>query len=539
MEARRMNCNSTAVPAYRRISGLCLVLLFAVSVRIYFHPGNLDTMEFAAARPAIEIASGNLVPAGFPSYRYGLVYPVAVSFLAFGANLASLTLYNLVCSVGTLMLAYALASRMAGHSVGLEATFLLAVLPLDMELAGRALPDGPQAFFAALGLWLFLICPERAGKWRIATGLAGGVFFGISYLCKVTTFFLWPVLLVYALLRKEARVPCCLLLAGCCIVLAGEMLFNYELTGDPFARYHAIAGTGKGSGLPLGYSTSSPFIVPQNFFMMPIAYGLHMYVCVLAIVSLALRDCRKYMFLLLWFLWFVGYSWLGTTSLSAYRPLSQFERYLAIANVPLVVMSAAWLGGLQRRWRWLALAALGLAGLFMANLKLEENEDAWGIWAVSRELKTRADDYPVYANIRGNRTLGFFLGSDGNREVISYASTAKTKGMVESLTQLENAYVMVSYIGIRDVLARYPYEKYPPEIFSPPDNWTEVTVVDTPLPKSVYLQLRFVRWVAQLPFVPGVLSEKVMSNADETLQERDVVLYFVEPRDNRDRTGEE
>jgi len=521
------------VSSRRRIVGLGLVLLFAVGLRIYFHPRVLGTMEFSVAVPAMGVASGHCAStARLALHQYGVVYPTALSFLIFGENFLGLTAYGLLCSMGSLLVAYAFAARLGGHSAGLGAAFLLAVLPLDIEVAGRAVPDGPQAFFAALALWLFYVAPELRGRWGPAAALGAGLCFGVSYLCKLTTFVLWPVLLVYALLRKEARVPLCYLVAGCGAVLLAETTVNYQLTGDPLARYDSITEKQQEDGSP-PRSLVSAQVLPQKFFVMPVKYGLHMYVGVVSIAFLALRSGKKYLFLLLWFLWFVGYVWLGTTNLSPYKFADLYEGHLAIANVPLVALTAVWLGGLSNRWKWSAYLALGLAGVFGANLQLEDSESTRGMEIVARELKARADRYPVYVNIRSYRALAFLLTSDCDREIKSYASTADWKGDTEELASVENAYVAADYRRIRRTLGRRPEQKYPPEVFSPPAHWKEIVVVDNPARESVYVQMRLIRWLAGLPMVPNRISEKVSDLAEETLRGRDVVLYFAQSRAGR------
>lgn len=524
------NSPSRTSQRFYRLGSICLLLLFAVCLRLHFHPRRVGTMEFAVADPANRVASGDLSPTEYYEYRYGIIYPVAASIALAGNSFMSLTLYSLLCSVGTLVVAYAIAARLVDHAAGLGAVFLLAVLPLDIELAGRTLNDGPQAFFAALSMWLFYIAPTKPTKWRNASSLVAGVCFGLSYLCKVTTFFLWPVLIVYAFVRKEWRTPLCMVMAGCCAVMLGEALFNFVVADDFLARFHALGGRGAGAGLATGYSVTEPHLLPQRLFVLPTKYGLHMYACLLAVVFLARRDAKKYLFLILWLLWFVGYTWLGTVSLSSYKTLSQFENYLAIASVPLVVLAAAWISGFRRGWRLSIYAALGLTGAFLANLQLEESEASRGVEVIARELETRTDDYPVYVNTRSDRVLAFFLGDRNGREVITYASTARRKGMVEDLADVENAYVLVDYKRIHGALARFPDEEYPPEVFSPPPSWNEVAVADNPLRKSVYTQMELIQWIGQLPIVPQRLSDKITTVAENLLRGRDTVLYFAGPK---------
>ncbi|MBN1912026.1 MAG: glycosyltransferase family 39 protein [Pirellulales bacterium] len=516
-----------------QIAMLVGLVLLGVIVRIAFHPQAIEPMHRVVANPAMEIVEGHFHPHSFGEFRYGLIYPAALSFALFGVSLASFSLYPLLCSIGSLILAYAIGKRIGGTRVGLGAVFVLSVLPLDIYIAGRGeWPDGPQAFFATLALWLLMVAVDKDKRRQtLWVGFGCGLALGMSCLVKVTTLYLVPALIVYAVVNRKSRWPLVAAVAGLGVVFVGETTLDYWLTGDLIARVRSITGVSAGLGDQggTGYSVSQLSAYPKKFFLQPLMYGLHMYAAVGAVVYAIRKQWRQSLLLLLWVLWFFGYVWLGSSSPTSYRRLSQFARYIAIINVPLAVLIALWFASLRSWVRWGGYVLLAAAGLFMANLNVaDQGERTIAVREAARYLNEQKDSHPVYVNLHTDSALRFFLGSNSNRRIVCYGRTSRLEeGSVLDISSIEGAYVLYDRNHVEELQRRYPDNAFPREVVSPPAHWKEVLVISNPGRASSYSQLRMIRAVAKLPIIPQRFSSKLIETIDKTLKERDLVLYFV------------
>jgi hypothetical protein len=283
-------------PNRREYTLLGVLLVLGLVVRIVFHPQAIEPMHRVVVWPALQVLEGEFHPNCFADFRYGLIYPAAFSFCLFGVSLASFSLYPLLCSMGSLLLAYAIGKRVGGPAVGLVALLVLAVWPLEIYIAGRGeWPDGPQAFFASLGLYLLLVARDReTTRPRIVFGLLAGVALGLSCLVKVTTLFLLPAIIIYAVCDRRVRLASLALLGGMAAPFLTEVAVDYHLTGDPLARVKCMAelsgsAGGGGNAGRYGYSVWQLSAYPKKFFVQPLMYGLHMYAAVGAVVYVWVR----------------------------------------------------------------------------------------------------------------------------------------------------------------------------------------------------------------------------------------------------------
>jgi len=91
------------------------------------------------------------------------------------AALVGVRLLSLIFSIGTLLVAAALARRLAGNAAGLFAAALLAFDRTQIEIATLAKPNAAQSFFllAAFGMLALLAARPRAATAALAAGLLG------------------------------------------------------------------------------------------------------------------------------------------------------------------------------------------------------------------------------------------------------------------------------------------------------------------------------------------------------------------------------
>lgn len=110
-----------------------------------------------------------------------------------------------LAGVGAMLVAAGFGARLGGRAWALAATALMAVAPLQVHLAQRALIDGFFAFWAVLALWALYEClqrpPAQPGKWLAVYGVA---LVGLG-LTKESALFVYAPLLGLLLLNPYAR----------------------------------------------------------------------------------------------------------------------------------------------------------------------------------------------------------------------------------------------------------------------------------------------------------------------------------------------
>lgn len=169
--------------------------------------------------------------------RFPLVLSLAAAIGFVGAGPLALGLTAVGWYLAFLLATALFAQRVGGPRVAILAALLIGTLPLVATSASIANCDLPEVAFLLLGLWL--LAGEAAGERpRTGAALAAGISFGLAILCRET-----PVLALaglgvpFLLGRPVTRRTLLLAAAGAACVLAGEMLFQWLVTGDPLHRY--------------------------------------------------------------------------------------------------------------------------------------------------------------------------------------------------------------------------------------------------------------------------------------------------------------
>jgi 4-amino-4-deoxy-L-arabinose transferase-like glycosyltransferase len=356
---------STLIPR-AGLALLLLILVFAAAVRVYtFHGfGGIDDAEYA--RFAALLADGREFPRDYAGpgvfpLRLGVVAPTAVVFRLFGVNEWTMVLYPLVLSLASIVLIYICASLFFEWRGGLIAAALLAAYYTDIDSATRLLPDLPGAFFALLGVTIVLARyrrpapPSRMWWWGIAAGLA----FGASWLCKEAVAYMAPfcLVLMYLTIKRDGK-PMWLLWGGVAAaslsILVVEALAYAASTGDLLFRLHEVERNyrqwengffveGSNYGWAPGTSHSAAiarrlFITgPARILFDPALYYLPCLGLVAAAYGWWQRD-RAFLIPSLWLCTLVLIFNFGSSSLSSYIPLVLYYRYLYPIYFPAIVL---------------------------------------------------------------------------------------------------------------------------------------------------------------------------------------------------------
>jgi 4-amino-4-deoxy-L-arabinose transferase-like glycosyltransferase len=184
---------------------ISLVVFLGSMIRfrdITTNPPNLNTDEAAIGYNAYSILRtgrdeyGQFLPLAFRSfddYKPPLyIYLTVPSVAVFGLNEFAVRFPSAFLGVLAVVITGFLTKRLLGNwTVGLLASFLLAISPWHVQFTRTAYETGSNAFFTSLGLLLFLKGLEK--KWFL---VGAGIIFGLqTYLYQASKVFV-PLLII-------------------------------------------------------------------------------------------------------------------------------------------------------------------------------------------------------------------------------------------------------------------------------------------------------------------------------------------------------
>ena len=295
-------------------------------------------------------------------YRLGLHLPNALSFALFGTNDVAFVLYPLLCSLGTVLLAYCIGRRIAGPGVGLIGATLLAFSSFDVAFASTMTIDVVVAFLSALTVLLFLKAEEVSGRLASLLWSLSALTLGFAYMVKIPALALAGVLALYTATTPRGFVRHAPFYAVLTAVWAGLCLADYVHSGR-FLNYWILERACAPKYVPghlaqvLAYYPRVMFLPAVTFDTLVFGLSFHAAVPALAYALFArLRQCRL---LVLWVSGlFLFFEFLPGRLGLPYEPLPRFLRYLDALIVPSLLLVAVALDALASRSRLAASGAL-------------------------------------------------------------------------------------------------------------------------------------------------------------------------------------
>jgi hypothetical protein len=474
---------ATPVWSWNAIALLLVIVALGAAMRVYVFRGyvGLDDAEYSRIAYQMGYGGGSLTTyAGPPVFplRVGLTVPTAIIYRAFGLSEWAMVAYPLALSVLSLVLVYACAGILFGPRAGLIAATLLSVFPWDLDCATKLLPDLPGAFFAAVGVTA-IVALEAADIRRqsllFVGGVAAGLAFGISWLCKESVTYLAPlcaVLMVMDARRDWSRtVP---LWSGVALasvsILVGEVVVYRMLTGDVLFRFHEVERNYQenrkfffSEGNPFGWvagQTYAQAIIHRLFISGPKSFFADSTLLYLPLVGLMgsvhgwLRRDRSFLIPSIW-LWTVVLMFnFSSSSTASYVPLALYQRYLYPIFFPAIVLVSGYLartvfsaeifrlgGNLASRVVGAAMAAtIAWTAVPQLYYTLRYRQTAWtaDVREVSRKI---APDAVVYADTLTLRALEFFRGYPPERTWIDFEDMSAGEVAPGALVMVNDQYI--------------------------------------------------------------------------------------------------
>ena len=332
---------------------LVLILLGSLAVRFLCFAGVESSDSIGYVQAAGNAATGKYPWRGYPAVysRIGFVLPLAPLVGYWGYGLRTPALYNLACSLGLVVLTFSIGRTLFSRQAGLWAAAVIAASTLAVVNGTSVLPDTPQAFFCALSIALALAAGRGPGRPGVGVFcVAAGAALGVAWLCKCTSVFVTPALLLIVLgMRHRKGLASACGIAGFGLVLLLEMAFWAAVSGHPLERFHILFGSGSASASGRIYAEQSLWEYPTKMFVIVSDDGLFYYLLVAAVIWSLLRARGRAAVALIWLASYFLISQFGAVSFSPYRSFWHQPRYLMTLVPAGAVLAGAWLCTIARR----------------------------------------------------------------------------------------------------------------------------------------------------------------------------------------------
>ncbi len=484
---------------------LVLILIFAAFLRLIFFVGPCCDDDVAYLNSAYNIVKLNFVELhnGYSfAYRTMMILPMALSFKIFGISEFTASLYILLTSLGSIIVAFFIGKFLFNARVGIFASLLLAFYPLEVIYSTHIVPDIPVAFFMGLSVLVFLYAEKNEkDKFYILSGVTAG----LAYLVKITAILIVPFILFYAifLLKRNKTKAILRFLLGFLLIFVIEMCYSYYFTSDPFTHYRSHVSAQKAWGhmrkksmdeikaqllfypnLMLGrgiLALSQPDIMLSKGIIRDISpyCGYFFWLLVLSILFpwSYKKDGKRFLIVLFWFFSIFLFLQFGTMDIGRFVLIHRLTRFITILSIPMSLVIAHFLDVLIGKKPFVVM--LVILGLFflplfldsLARIDLVTSYENNQILGDTRELCSVLKTLPkkdiyFYQFTREFGLLKFYFNFDEDNQLkLLYDKPCDS---------IRNAYVVTDD-------NRWFFEGGPeyPECFkNPPENWKLIATIE-------------------------------------------------------------
>lgn len=336
---------------------LATIVLFAAAYRWHYLTGYMPPDSMAYTQYAYNVLQGtfSLDSPSWYTHRFTVFVPIAPFYALLGVGKLTTYAWPFLLSITQILFVAWLGRRFFGAPTALLGALLLSLLPLDVVIAGRIVPDVIIAAFAtfAMGCWI----AGLEGRDRPHAGLLflSGVFFCLAALTRPYALVLGLSYLIYVVwLRPSWRVLLWAALGF--LAVAVPVLLAYQVqTGDPLYRL-AVA---KHLGEHFGKSNWQFRAYVGTLWHLDSLMALFAHLFVFAYVVAFASRSRSRVFFLVWTVPFALFLQFGSMNLTKFVPITKSLRYLSPLLAPSVLIAASALLEVvpRLRNRWIPAAA--------------------------------------------------------------------------------------------------------------------------------------------------------------------------------------
>ena len=284
---------------------LVVALVLRVAWVIFVHPDPViegrfdDTAWYRVAAHYFANGDGYVNPfTGTPTAAWPPGYPVflGIMFVVFGEGVYQTAAANIVLSLATIVVVYAIALRMFDRPTAILAASALAVWPGQIYFTSLALSEPLFTFLFALAVLLLISIPA-AHRWRLPMVAAFGVVVALGGLTRGQALLLIPLgIVVWGLVshRWKGAIGWGILAAFvACMTLTPWVIRNEQKLGSP-----VIISTNMGPNVWIGHheGASGGMHVEGGALPQPDHEGLSQMEIEVEADRIALREGLEYMF---------------------------------------------------------------------------------------------------------------------------------------------------------------------------------------------------------------------------------------------------
>lgn len=411
---RQLHRQSTGIASVRSTAAVITsCILVWLLMRVIFFVGLTGSDDLRYVRFA---ATWDRVPVNTWEARLLGNTLTSLSMATFGTSELALALPSLLASAVTLACVLYWCVRRQSLHYAWCAGMLVAVLPLDVEMATTVSPHTVMVGLMSLGTLLFIMHPEVPKLRRAASVLLGlgfvAHFAGVYYLAALSA----AALIVD---RRRYFRPVMMTIVACAVLLGIEIAFYGIFFGEPLARFHAcMAETGYVKPIMphLADGSWNPqyFLWPIKHLLFSKAFGVAL-ILVLAVGLIRIRFLEseeRILILTMLLLWL----WMsfGSEVPWKYVAFDRISRFLQSLTLAMAVLFAVLIGTRRRWWLTTSVVTCVLAVCVM-------NLMGGGRWGqnvqLTKELLNYADEYPDQTFLADYRTLNELYVLNGVRRV--------------------------------------------------------------------------------------------------------------------------
>jgi 4-amino-4-deoxy-L-arabinose transferase-like glycosyltransferase len=345
-----------------------LILSVAASIRAALFSRGLGTDEIVYISQAYHLLDGDFSRGIYlGAIRYGVNALQALSIALFGDGVVGAAGLFFICSLANVLLAYWFAFHLWGRRSAIWVGMTIAVLPIDVTVAGSFNPDPYLGLVIAASFVVFYVAEEenRAIFYFLGGLLAGWVFWikeEVLVFGFVFVFLAWP--------GRPWRDGWLWFLLGGFACIAADIAFFWAIYGDPLYQYSIVHKDVGGWLATQPVGDSSPWAYPRYLFINLYHTGLLGWLALAGgILMLRRQEEPGRRFVLGWA---IGLLLIFSLLPVAFSPLTFIRKqanYMEIFVLPLALL-AGWFLAQQRRAVAVALGGIMIAsGIMLSGLE--------------------------------------------------------------------------------------------------------------------------------------------------------------------------
>lgn len=526
-----------------------LLAFICLLFRVLFSQGFVGSDDSAIINPALAVLeSGLYIPTSHYDARLGLVLPLSAVYMLFGTGLLQTMLLPIFYAIGTSLLIFFTCKKI-GMSSGYSffAGLIPAIMPIGVLFGASNYPEVPFAFFAAIAMYLLACIQHQSRSDSHQRWLLAGLFLTlfVLHLIKIEVLFVAMAFGCGFLLLKQYKLLAIMVLFTLGLFVVEDVLI-YSYDGfQLFSRLNMVTGGSVKMSVNADFSHTQSWIFAKSMFVTFYNFGLFFYFALAALVWSVIKWKKLPTVVLLCTiasLFFFVWLQFGMTPKNLVHFLttgelknkSQLPRYLFMLIPFASIVVAYWLANTEWRWPKLkSVAVVMLVGSMVGFIPL--NEISYEHIKAYQQAPSKLQGMKVTTIYADRATFSYFESIQQLGEISEMTIKPLVLHNIHTGVTLPNQELMESggYVLVNKNRYLYHNRRYKvnyPTIESLNALGEPKVLVSNPSSFASYGILNIISWgVTTILGQDNALSEKVLGTVNESLDDEDLVLYYVTP----------